>query len=135
MTVPQAEVLIEEFEIRQEPSLTFKIDFQKKRMAGTVDQRAAIQQAVFIILHTERFKHMIYSEHFGIELERLIGTNPMYVKSELARRITEALLQDDRITSVEDFQFIFNDNSVLVTFTVMTEYGGFQETTEVSKNV
>lgn len=135
MTVPQAELFMEELEMVQEPSLTFKLDFQKKRMIGTVDQRAAIKQAVFIILHTERFKHIIYSDHFGIELANLIGTNPMYVRAELERRITEALLQDDRIISIEDFQFIFNEDNVLVIFTVVTEYGSFQETTEVSKNV
>lgn len=135
MTVPQADSMMEELEIVKMPSLAFKVDFQKKRMSGTVDQLAAIKQAVFIILHTERFKHMIYSDHFGTELENLIGTNPLYVKSELERRITEALLQDDRMTSIEDFQFVFNENNVLVTFTVKTEYGSFQETTEVNKNV
>lgn len=135
MTVPEADLIIEELEIVKMPSLTFKLDFQKKRMSGTVEQFAAIKQAVFIILHTARFKHMIYSDYFGTELENLIGTNPLYVKSELARRITEALLQDDRITSIEDFQFIFNENNMLATFTVVTEYGSFQETTEVSKNV
>ncbi|MFC0414507.1 DUF2634 domain-containing protein [Cytobacillus solani] len=132
MTIPQSD-FIEELElVAIFPSLTYKIDFQKKRMSGMTDQLAAIKQAVFIILHTERFKHMIYNDHFGIELENLIGTNPIYVKSELARRITEALLQDDRITSIEDFQFIFNEHNVQVTFTVETEYGSFQEATEVN---
>ncbi|TCJ04089.1 DUF2634 domain-containing protein [Cytobacillus praedii] len=132
MTIPQSELRIEELELMKMPSMTYKIDFQKKRMSGMTDQLAAIKQAVFIILHTERFKHMIYSGHFGIELENLIGTNPIYVKSELARRITEALLQDDRITSIEEFQFDFNDHNVQVTFTVETEYGRFQEATEVN---
>lgn len=131
MTIPQSD-FIEELELVAMPSLTYKIDFQKKRMSGMTDQLAAIKQAVFIILHTERFKHMIYSDHFGIEIENLIGTNPIYVKSELARRITEALLQDDRITSIEDFQFVFNDHNVEVTFTVVTEFGSFQEATEVN---
>ncbi|WP_419392880.1 DUF2634 domain-containing protein [Cytobacillus praedii] len=130
MAIPQSE-LIEELELVKMSSLTYKIDFQKKRMSGMTDQLAAIKQAVFIILHTERFKHMIYSDHFGIELENLIGTNPIYVKSELARRITEALLQDDRITSIEDFQFVFNEHNVQVTFIVETEYGSFKEATEV----
>lgn len=131
MAIPQSE-LIEELELVKMPSLTYKIDFQKKRMSGMTDQLAAIKQAVFIILHTERFKHMIYSDHFGIELENIIGKNPIYVKSELTRSITEALLQDDRITSIEDFQFVFNEHNVQVTFTVETEYGSFQEATEVN---
>ena len=42
------------------------------------------------------------------------------------------LIDYDRITSIEEFQFVFNEHNVQVTFTVETEYGSFQEATEVN---
>lgn len=42
---------------------------------------------------------------------------------EIERRIREALLQDDRITAVENFQFELNKRQVLTTFTVISIFG------------
>lgn len=113
--------------IRQEmPAKTYQIDLEKKRITGMVDGLDAIEQAVFLCLHSERFAHVIYSFSYGSELERLFGKEKSYVETEATRYIEEALLADDRITGVKDFRFQWDTDSVFVSFTVMTRYGDFE---------
>ena len=67
-----------------------------------------------------------------MELHNLIGKDPEYCIPEIERRIREALLQDDRITAVENFQFeITEKKKVLTTFTVISIFGGITTTLEV----
>ena len=105
------------------PSRTFKINLNRLTIAGTIDQVKAVEQAVFLILNTERYFWLIFSWNYGVELHNLIGKDPEYCIPEIERRITEALLQDDRITAVENFQFEVNKKNVLTTFTVISIFG------------
>jgi phage protein len=114
-----------------EPSNTFFIDFEKGRISGFVDEREAVKQAIMLILNTERYKFLIYSWNYGAELEALIGTHPDIVEDEAERLISEALLQDDRITAVYDFEFSRNRDTLLVNFKVDSIYGDIDIETEV----
>lgn len=51
---------------------------------------------------------------------------------ELERRISEALLQDDRITAVNQFQFAIEKKKYTVTFVVEHIYGSFDVVQEVN---
>ena len=67
---------------------------------------------------------MIYSWNYGIELLDLYGEPVSYVCPELERRIKEALVQDDRIESVDTFNFeLLDKRKVLVSFIVHTVFG------------
>ena len=90
-----------------------------------------MRQAVYKILNTERYKYIIYSWNYGIELEDLFGQPIPYVYAELQRRIEEALLNDDRITNVHDFDFSNNGGDVLAVFQVDTIYGTIKASKEV----
>lgn len=114
-----------------EPSNTFFIDFEKGKISGFVDEREAVKQAIMLILNTERYKFLIYSWNYGAELEALIGTHPDIVEDEAERLISEALLQDDRITAVYDFEFGRNRDTLLANFKVDSIYGGIDIETEV----
>lgn len=46
-----------------------------------------------------------------------------YACSEVKRRITEALIQDDRIESVSDFSFNTKNGTIETSFIVHTIYG------------
>ena len=118
-------------EEQQQPSLTWKLDLENKRITQMVDGLEAVKQAAFIILETERFAYLIYSFSFGSELQGLIGKSPLFVQSEVRRLIREALLQDDRITDVRDLTFQSNGDSMLVEFTIVTIFGDFTMTREV----
>ena len=98
--------------------------FKKKRdKGGTIDEIQAVEQAVFLILNTERYEWLIHSWDYGVELHNLIGKDVEYCIPEIERRVREALLQDDRITAVQNFEFTVNKKKVLTTFTVVSIFG------------
>lgn len=120
-------------ETRQQSSRTYRLDLVNERIAGMVDEMDAVKQAVFKILQTERFEYPIYSVSYGVELGGLIGAEPAFLRSEFKRRITEALLQDDRIEEVNGFEININGDEALIQFTVVSQYGSFQQ--EVRRSV
>ena len=93
------------FELEEQPSYTHKLDIEGQRVAGMTDKREALRQAVYLILNVERYAYPIYSRNYGSELVDLIGQPMDYAMSEMKRRITDALMQDDRITGVDDWTF------------------------------
>lgn len=122
---------IKDYTETTQPSHTYRLDLEHNRIAGRVDEVDALKQAIFLILSTERYEYIMYSWNYGAELRSLIGVHPDIVEAELETNITEALLQDDRIMGVSDFEFETNKNSIHVTFTVSSIYGTIEEETEV----
>ena len=98
------------------------------RIQGTItDDLEAVKQAIYKIINTERYKFLIYSWNYGIELEDLFGKPIPYVLPEIPRRIKEALTQDDRIKDVLGFDLTYNrKGDVLAKFTVVTIYGNLE---------
>jgi Protein of unknown function (DUF2634). len=111
----------------ERPSRTWRLDFERGRMIGMVDGLDAVRQAVAKILQTERFRYLIYDADYGVELANLIGRDPIFVRSELRRRIREALTQDDRVEDVTDFRMDIAGDTVTVRFTVVSTIGTFDE--------
>ena len=89
-------------------------------------------QAIHLILSTERYKYNIYSWDYGVELIDLFGKPMPYVMSELPRRITEALTQDNRIDNVTNFEFEQKGKQLHTTFTVVTTAGNVSTALEVT---
>lgn len=122
-----------DFEVVEEPSYTYKMvlptrEDEPTTFRGKTDGLEAVQQAVYKILNTERYTYPIYSWNYGVELADLFGQLIPWVYPELERRITEALVWDDRINSVTDFEFENMKNEVHASFTVNTIYGSYEET-------
>lgn len=131
--IPRVEYeLGDDYEIEVIPSSTFKILTDKKRILGKCDNLEAIKQAVYLMLNIERYKYVIYSANYGVELLDLIGQPIPYVLPELKRRITECLTQDDRITAVENFEFEVNKKTIHCTFTVHSNVGSFESESVVN---
>lgn len=126
---------MEEMKLEQEilPSRDYRLDGIKMR--GLVEKREAVQQAVLFILNTERYAHIIYPFGYGVELNDLIGRHKAYIIPEIERRITEALLQDDRIISVDGFSFEQQKRSVEASFIVHTVFGDIRAEKEVITSV
>ena len=131
--LPQAGEDLEliEFEEQRQPSYTYKLDINRGRVKGMTDEADAMLQAIYLVLSVERYQYPIYSYNYGVELEDLIGQPKDYVMSEVKRRITEALTQDDRINSVDSWEFDTTKKAVIVSFTVHTIYGDVETTKEV----
>lgn len=115
------------------PNKTYRMMIDADRVQGTITSNLeAVKQVVYKIINTERYKFLIYSWNYGIELEDLFGKPIPYVLPEIPRRITEALEQDDRITNVGDFDLSYNKKGdVLAKFRVTTIYGSFTAAKEV----
>lgn len=121
------DVLLTELTVEEQPSKTYRMHIEKEYIGGTCDDLESIKQAVFKIVNTERYRHMIYSWNYGIELADLFGQRIGYVVPEIQRRITEALSQDDRILAVDSFEFDTSKrHEVVCTFVVHTAYGSFE---------
>ena len=116
-------ILTQDLEVKTESSKDYKLHIDKNIVNGFVDNIEAMKQVIYKILNTERYEYLIYSWNYGIELKDLYGEHPSYVCSELQRRITEALVQDERVESVDSFSFTTNKNKIHVTFTVHTIFG------------
>ncbi len=116
--------LEQDFEIETQPTNTYKMELESSLIRGYTDGQEAMKQAIFKILSTERYQYVMYSWNYGIELIDLYGEPVSYVCPELERRITEALTWDERIESVDNFEFdTSKKGEVLVTFTAHTIFG------------
>ena len=119
------------FQTAEQPDNTHTLNIEKNRVTGMTDERDALLQAIYLILNVERYAFPIYTWNYGTELADLIGQPRDYAMSEIKRRITEALTQDDRITGVENWSFETAGKVVRVNFTVKTIYGAVDATKEV----
>jgi len=113
-----------------ETSRTYKI--AGDRIQGYTDNLQALKQAIYKVLNTERYEYPIYSFNYGIELENLLGKEPVYVQIELKRRIRECLLGDDRISEVDNFKLEANGDEIKCTFDVHSIFGNFTVSQEVN---
>lgn len=136
--IPNIPLLLEDIKETTYPTETYKIEVSKEdppsdsRINGYTDDLIALQQAIYLILGTERYKHIIYSWDYGIELVDLFGKPVPYVLAVLPRRVKEALTQDDRITDVVDFEFDVKKSKVHTTFTVVSTLGNVSAELEVT---
>lgn len=125
MVLPIGEIVVtEELEVVSEaqlPTKTYKLDLTKGRSAGQIDRKEAMEQAIMKVLQTKRFAHLIYSDDYGFE--NMIGYERLFVQGELPRRIKEALLQDERIASINNFKLVFERDEAFVSLSAVTIYG------------
>lgn len=120
---------MDEFAYVQEPGHTYRMKVDQEdgtagQIIGYIDGRAAVEQAVYKVLNTERGENEIYRDQYGVEIDDLFGMPIPYVVPEVDRRIKEALLMDDRITAVGNFEFDLPRRGVLhVSFLVTSIFG------------
>ena len=118
------DILNTNLEVEIESSKSYKMHYEDEVINGIRDELSAMEQVVYKILNTERYEYLIYSHNYGVELLDLFGEPVLFVCSELERRITEALVQDDRIESVDSFSFNTSiKKTIHVTFVVSTIFG------------
>lgn len=117
----------EEFEEAAPIYRTYGMDFQRKRIRGMIDGEEAVRQAIWKILNTTRFAHLIYDDDYGNDIFSKLHDSALtddYISSDLPVMLEDALTYDERITGVSDVQYkIVSRDSVHVTFTANTIYG------------
>jgi phage baseplate assembly protein W len=114
-----------------EPSRTY--DLFTTQMRSTVDGDDALRQFIRKALLTARTTYLIYDNQYGNEIDTLIGqnVNNALFDAEIVRMVREALIYDDRVTSVSNFVITRSADACFVTFDVAT-LGGSTITEEVT---
>lgn len=129
--IPQSNIDVElSLDESIETSRTYKMIGD--RIQGYTDGLDALKQAIYKVLNTERYEYPIYSFNYGVELETLLGKDPVYVQIELKRRIRECLLRDDRITEADNFRFEMAGDTIKCTFDVHSIFGNLMVSREVT---
>ncbi|PCK20352.1 phage portal protein [Bacillus pumilus] len=110
-----------------EPSTTYRIDFETGRLTNEkINGLDAIRQFVYMALRTERYSHAVYSHDVGCEMQEAVSdeeSTDEYKEMEIPRLIEEALLVDERIESVQDFEITKEGATFKVVFDVVTDEG------------
>ena len=112
----------------------YGIDFTTGQLTGKiVEGLEAIKVWIWLCMHTERFRHAIYSADYGTSLEQYIGhvLSEEYINTDCESEISDALLINEYIESIEDFEVVRNSDSLNISFRVVTKFGSI----EVDENV
>lgn len=113
---------------------SFLYDFKKgdfvRRNGKLVEVRGRDALKVWIekVIRTHRFRFKIYKDvPYGVRIEDLIGTTlPRgFVQSELKRELTEAILINELIESLTEWEIEHECDRLTIRFTVISVYGPF----------
>lgn len=108
-----------------EPSKTYRLSYETSEIGGLIDGEDALRQFIVKAIRTARFRFLIYDDQYGSELEELIGADVSLelLQMEIPRVITEALIYDDRVADVVDFEIVRESDKLFVSFRVVTTTG------------
>jgi len=113
----------------QIPNRTYKLDIDKGRIIGFVDNEDAINQAAFKALFTPRFDCYAYDDQYGSELAALLR-NPYatseYVEAESEFMLDDALCADGRFIGINGLAMEINGDEAHFSFNVDTILGTMQ---------
>lgn len=116
-------------EAKKQPSLTL----DETNILLETDGIHALKQSIRRMLTTERFIYTIYDHRYGVELDALFGGDMDYAQMDIARRIKEALYEDDRIHEVHSFSTKVKKDEFYVQFMVDSDFGIFEMDLEVKR--
>ena len=118
--------------IEQQSFSNRSYNLSRTAIQGFVTDLEALSQAIHKRLSTQQFEYPIYSFRYGVDWKDLLGPDPEYVRPEMKRMIQETLLEDDRITEVENSNFEFSGNICRCEFDVVSIFGTVREGVETN---
>lgn len=107
----------------------YGIDFTTGQLTGKiVEGIEAIKVWIWLCMHTERFRHAIYSSDYGTALDQYFGhvLSDEYINTDCESEISDALLMNEYIESIEDFEVIRNSDTLNIKFRVVTKFGSLE---------
>ncbi|HEY5582932.1 MAG TPA: DUF2634 domain-containing protein [Ruminiclostridium sp.] len=99
----------------------------------TVEGIEALKIWIQKVLKTEKFKFKIYetgeTDEYGVTLLNLVnsGHPQMFIQAEIQREITDTLVKNIEILSVDNFSFSREKRILVVGFSVNSTYGTTDE--------
>ena len=130
--LPKGATINESLSIEEQIQPTKTYNVKDGRRIGFCDDKESLIQTIYFILNSERYNYIVYPNSYGNEILDTIGMDKDIAESELKRRDKEALIQDDRINDVANFEFIYDGDSALLKCTVFSIYGELDIEKEVS---
>ena len=114
-------------DVKNKPSYTYKVDWDTQTISGNIDGQAAMEQAIYKILLTERFAFLIYSWNYGFEARLVAGRGTSIVRSIIERLLKEALLSDSRVSDINKLEINKIDKRALsISFEAATIFGNIK---------
>lgn len=110
----------------EQPSKTYRLDLEKGRIVGVVDEQEAVKQAIKKAIITPRFKCLIYDDQYGSEVEDAViakDASQEYIEATIPDFIKDCLKPDTRILDCFDFSFEFINDRAYIAFSCDTIYG------------
>ena len=107
----------------------YGIDFTTGQLTGKiVEGIEAIKVWIWLCMHTERFRHAIYSSDYGTSLEQYFGhlLSDEYINTDCESEVTDALLINDYIESIENFGAVKDGEHLRIGFRVVTKFGSLE---------
>lgn len=120
--LPQGASITTSSSLEDESQATKTFKAKNLKIIGECDDKEALIQSIYFMLGTQKKKYLIYPRSYGILLD-VVGMDEDIAKSEVKRRVTETLKQDDRINDVGNFEFEIDEDSMYITCTVFSIYG------------
>ena len=106
---------------------TYKMDWNKKRISGMIDDAEAASQAIVKALMTRRFAYVIYDDDYGCDIANKIGNTSLtkdYMDSDIPAMIEDMLLADETVIGIGDVEYeMLSGDSVAIKFVAYTIYG------------
>lgn len=106
---------------------TYKMDFNKKRIGGFIDNFEASQQAIMKAMMTRRFAYEIYDDQYGCDVMNKIGNTSLtkeYLDSDIPFMLEDMLLPEDTVIGIGDVEYTMLDgDSLFIRCLVQTIYG------------
>lgn len=123
MALPKTASAID-YRITTQPTKTYLMDFENRRIVGRIDGLTAMVQGVQKLLSTIRYAERIYSGDYGSELDTLIGQPFSYIKAKARVLLEEAFSADERIRGIRRLEVVQTaTDEANIKVTVATEYG------------
>lgn len=112
----------------------YGLNFDTGQLNGRVAEGLeAVKVWVWLVLHTARYRHYIYSWDYGQEYEDMIGKgySKDYTEMELKRMTEECLTVNPHITGIENFSMEKDEDRVTLRFKLVTNLGDAEVETDV----
>lgn len=112
----------------------YGMNFSTGQLTGKiVEGIEAIKVWVWNCLHTERYRHAIYSWQYGSEYEQYIGqtVSDEYLQSDCQTETEDALMVNPYITGIDDFEASMDGDKLSISFKLETSFGDTEVDTSV----
>lgn len=104
----------------------YEVDFDTNLMTGRIVRGSeAVKMWAWNALHTARYRYDTHTWEFGSELDTLIGQpySEEYTNSRAQKMVEDALLVNPHISEIADFVCGPDDDALVMSFTIITDFG------------